>query len=392
MEEKRLLNSVKEYFKRELDKGHVPNFTDLLHEARRLSPTGSVSNRQVKSLRNLKKQWLETLVHEPESRRQKLYQRTFVVPNFGLVQGDAVFMDKRHTTYNDGAIGYFLLVNVVTGLCAAEPLYGKAAADYSGAITAVVKQRRMWPFHTMETDHDPSLTAKLTRRQMRLLRIRQIFLGSWTKASVAEALALKLSRNMTIIQMRRGTKRWRSILADAVKYHNDERVPRTSFVRSSINPMNFLRFLDELLSPKSETNFDATMTFNTGRITYESLKAANWAEDVFAFKPGDPVLVVSSKEKIFAIRGKRLFTKKSRSGIYSPRVYVIAKAELRSTKRISGTMVDGEDLAAERKGYITALKRLRTTSPSKQGLTFQCTSCRGGRTRLSLTAGSTDRT
>lgn len=306
---------------------------------RELSALAKEKNLKVKlrDVRNMRSRVLATTVFKSVRLKPRAYM-SVAIHKLGLLQADAGFFEKRIAPDNDDYIGFFLAVCVSTGLLMPVLIKNNTTEIYQEAITQMVNSGLFPAIHTIQTDKEKALVSRrLQRYVMENFGIRMYQLVGGTKAFAVERAIRTLKTKISQVQTQNKTDVWTDIIFNVANHHNEQKAFNTSFRRCDIDDSNYLQYLGERYGEGKKD--DITLGYAGSELSYSFFKRFGTASKVFKFAVGEKVFVTVLKDKSVN-RETKTFLKKSRQGVFYPRVYRIFDAKLRSTH--TGAYVPGK--------------------------------------------------
>ena len=319
------LGQVRRHFLKKAKQGVILNSDELL----RYAQSKKLASVSPKDLRKLKEEWKFTAMHQRVTKPQDF----MATENFryGVCQVDMGFMKKTLREHNDGHWGFIVCVEVSSLQLAAEPVRDKSKKSWNRGLASIVETSSINKIGTLISDRERALTSELMIKKLREnFGIKMVFLKSRNKAYYAErfigVIKRMLSMGMRYARKRKDpeAKNWVRFLKPIVEHLNSRKVPGTKFTRKSVNEFNFMQMLDQKKGGFANElmNMTSVQGCRFGGRT-------GWGKDLFKFKLNERVLV--DRRALTGHARRKVFTKTSLSGGFSPLVYIVVKRKLRSS-------------------------------------------------------------
>ena len=256
----------------------------------------------------------------------------FQIPRNGDISIDFAQYWPEYKNWNHGYIGA-LVATSESGFTTAVGLKARTTDEFEQSLETLVKSSAFDRIETFISDRETAIWSdSFQERILAKYGIKFGFMQKGSKAYNAERAIRSMRTSLaSIMEAQDNTNdrfakmKWYRHVDQVTAHHNSRSAHGTSFKRNEINQQNFHEYLDERMGDGSK-DFDATMTFNSGKIDYRdcgpNLRAS------FKFKPGDSVILTNK-----STNPTKMFEKKSKIGSWNREEHKISIAQLRTTRK-----------------------------------------------------------
>lgn len=301
-------------------KGVPPTVNQLFQLASETKKTNLVSKSRVASFLKTK---LLHVQFSTAKKRPKFFQ-TISVPRPGVFFVDyAEFHKNLSKSHNKGCTGFLVCVENLTNKLFVFPCKGKSAAEWETAMQSLIDHTGY--IRTIYSDRDSVATSPAFQKDMtEKYNIKWYFLRAKNKSYLAERYIRYVKEKLSQAMLLSGSKNWIQFVPSLYHEYNNEIIPGTNFKRKAVNDTNFNDFLSQLFKLKNPD-----LAFNRTRIG--PFRNARWNRALFAFAPGDSVLLARKANWREKLKGGNFF-KASHHGSFAPSAYTITGRQLRASR------------------------------------------------------------